>query len=163
MGLRDAGTLFFDVVSSSIRPNEANRVALTMVAGTSACVLIADRHNGLFERIRGLLETTFDKVFLVTDQSSLIEGAGRLQPTMIVMDLSYAAGDLPGLIRQLHDQARGAKLLLLSVHDGPTVVAAAIAAGADGLVGKRAIGHDLMPAIDALLAGRNYFDPGAAH
>jgi DNA-binding NarL/FixJ family response regulator len=53
--------------------------------------------------------------------------------------------------------------LLLSVHDGPTVVAAAIAAGADGLVPKRAIGRDLMQAIDALLAGRNYFDSGAAH
>jgi DNA-binding NarL/FixJ family response regulator len=134
-----------------------------MVAVTSACVLIADQGNGLFERIRGLLETSFDQVFLVTDKSSLIEGAGRLQPTVIVMDLSYAAGDLPGLVHQLRDQARTARLLLLSVHDGPTVVAAAIAAGADGLVPKRAIGRDLMQAIDALLAGRNYFDSGAAH
>ena len=134
-----------------------------MLAVTSACVLIADQSNGLFERIRGLLETTFDQVYLVTDKSSLIEGAGRLQPTVIVMDLSYAAGDLPGLMRQLRDQARAAKLLLLSVHDGPTVVSAAVAAGADGLVIKRAIGRDLMPAIDALLAGRNYFDSRTAH
>ena len=134
-----------------------------MVAVTSTCVLIADQGNGLFERIRGLLETTFDQVFLVTDKSSLIEGAGRLQPTVILMDLSHAAGDLPGLMRQLHDQARAARLLLLSMHDGPTVVAAAIASGADGLVIKRAIGRDLMPAIDALLAGRNYFDSGAAY
>jgi DNA-binding NarL/FixJ family response regulator len=134
-----------------------------MVAVKSACVLIADQGNGLFERIRGLLETTFDQVFLVTDKSSLMEGAGRLQPTVIVMDLSYAAGDLAGLIRQLRNQARAAKLLLLSVHDGLTVVAAAIAAGADGLVSKRAIGRDLMPAIDALLAGRNYFGTVAGH
>jgi DNA-binding NarL/FixJ family response regulator len=133
-----------------------------MVAVTSACVLIADRDNGLFERIRGLLETTFDQVFLVTDKSSLIEGAGRIQPTVIVMDLSYAAGDLPGLMRQLRAQARGARLLLLSVHDGPTVVAAAVAAGADGLVVKRAIGRDLMPAVDALLVGQRYFDSSAA-
>jgi DNA-binding NarL/FixJ family response regulator len=133
-----------------------------MVAVKSACVLIADQGNGLFERIRGLLETTFDQVFLVTDKSSLMEGAGRLQPTVIVMDLSYAAGDLAGLIRQLRNQARAAKLLLLSVHDGPTVVAAAVAAGADGLVIKRAIGRDLMPAVDALLAGQRYFDSSAA-
>ncbi|MGO8829688.1 MAG: response regulator [Steroidobacteraceae bacterium] len=130
---------------------------------TSACVLIADRHNGLFERIHGLLETTFNQVFLVTDKSSLIEGAGRLQPGVIVMDLSYAAGDLSGLMRELRDHAPAAKLLLLSAHDEPTVVAAAVAAGADGFVVKHAIGRDLMPAIDALLAGQYYFESSAAH
>ncbi len=134
-----------------------------MSAVTSACVLIADRHSGLFERICGLLETTFNQVFLVTDKSSLIEGAGRLQPGVIVMDLSYAAGDLSGLMRELRDHAPAAKLLLLGVHDEPTILAAAIAAGADGFVVKHSIGRDLMPAIDALLAGRHYFDSSAAH
>ncbi len=133
-----------------------------MFADPAACVLIADRHNGLFEGIRGLLETTFGKVFLVTDRSSLIEGAERLKPSVIVMDMSYAAGDLPDLMRELRDRAPKAKVLLLSVHDERTVVAAAIAAGADGLVLKRAIGQDLMPAIDALLAGQRYFESSAA-
>jgi DNA-binding NarL/FixJ family response regulator len=134
-----------------------------MFADSAACVLIADRNDGLFERIRGLLETTFDKVFLVADKSSLIEGAGRLRPTVIVMDLSYAAGNLPDLIRDMRDRAPAAKLLLISAHDEPTIVAAAYAAGADGLVLKRAIGSDLMPAIDALLAGQRYFASSAAH
>jgi DNA-binding NarL/FixJ family response regulator len=128
-----------------------------MYAATTACVLIADRQNGLFERIRGLLETTFDRVFIVTDRSSLMEGATRLQPTVILMDLSYAAGNLSGLIGELREHAPAAKQLLLSVHDEATIVAAAIAAGADGMVLKRAIGSDLMPAIDALLAGQRYF------
>ena len=141
---------------------EAYEVALPVFADMAACVLIADPHNALFERIRGLLETTFDKVFLVTDRTSLIEGAERLQPTVIIMDLSYAAGNLPDLMRELRVQAPTAKLLLLSVHDEPTVAAAALAAGADGLVLKRAIGRDLMPAIDALLAGKRYFDSSRA-
>jgi DNA-binding NarL/FixJ family response regulator len=128
-----------------------------MPAVTPTCVLIADRHNGLFEGIRGLLETTFGKVFLVTDRVSLMEGAVRLQPTVIVMDLSYAAGDLPHLVRQLKLHAPATKLLLLSVHDEPTVITSAISAGTDGLVVKRAIASHLMPAIDELLAGRPYF------
>jgi DNA-binding NarL/FixJ family response regulator len=133
-----------------------------MFADPAACVLIADRDDGLFEGIRGLLETTFGKVFLVTDRSSLIEGAERLKPAVIVMDMSHAAGNLPALMQELRDRAPGAKVLLLSVHDERTVLAAAIAAGADGLVLKRAIGQDLMPAIDALLAGQRYFDSSAA-
>jgi DNA-binding NarL/FixJ family response regulator len=56
-----------------------------------------------------------------------------------------------------HKYAPAGKLLLLSVHDEPAVVAAAMAAGADGLVLKRATANDLMPTIDALLAGQRYF------
>lgn len=132
-----------------------------MFADTAACVLIAERRNGLYERICGLLETTFGHVFLVTDKSSLMKGSGKLQPMIIIMDLSYAAGDLPQLICELRGLAPAAKLLLLSLHDEPTVVAAAIAAGADGLVLKHAIGNHLLPAVDALLAGRRYFDSSA--
>ena len=129
----------------------------------TTCVLIADRHKDLSEGMRGLLETAFDRVFLVSDKSSLVEGAIRLQPTVIVMDLSYAAGNLPDTVRELRVHAPTAKLLLLSVHDEPTVVSAAMAAGADGLVLKRAIGSDLMPAIDALLAGQRYFASSASY
>jgi DNA-binding NarL/FixJ family response regulator len=134
-----------------------------MPSATTACVLIADPNDGLFEKIRGLLESTFDQVFLVNDKSSLMEGARRLRPNVIVMDLSYAAGNLTGLIRQLRQNAPAAKQLLLSVHDESTVVAAAIDAGADGMVLKRAIGRHLMPAIDALLAGQQYFNSSATH
>jgi len=134
-----------------------------MCAAATACVLIADPRNGLFDRIRGLLESTFDQVFLVTDKPSLYEGAVRLQPTVIIVDLSYAAGNLSGLISELRGQAPAAKHLLLSVDDEPSVVAAAIGAGADGLVLKRSIGSDLMPAIDALLAGQHYFNSSATY
>jgi DNA-binding NarL/FixJ family response regulator len=128
-----------------------------MSSATTSCVLIADRHHALFEGIRGLLETHFDKVFLVTDKASLIEGAVRLQPTVIVMDLSYAAGNLPDLVRELRHCAPATKLLLLSVHDEAVVMTSAMAAGVDGFVVKRTLASDLMPAIDAVLAGHRYF------
>jgi DNA-binding NarL/FixJ family response regulator len=134
-----------------------------MLPAKTTFVLIADRDGGLFEGIRGLLEATFDRVFLVNDKASLMEGATRLQPNVIVMDLSYAAGDLSGLIRELRKRAPAAKQLLLSAHDESTVVAAAIAAGADGMVLKRAIGRELMAAIDALLDGQQYFNSSATH
>lgn len=130
---------------------------------SATTVLLADRHHGLSEGIRGLLETTFDKVFLVTGKPSLMEGAVRLQPSVIVLDLSYAAGDLPDLVRELRRQAPATKVLLLSVHDEPSITASAIAAGADGLIVKRAIARDLMPAIDGVLAGQRYFISGGSN
>lgn len=132
-----------------------------MLATNSASVLIAERHHGLFERIRGLLEASFDQTYVVTDRASLTEGAGRLQPTVIVLDVSYATGDLTGLMSELRQQAPSTRILLLSAHGESAVLAAAQSAGADGLVLKTAIGRHLMPAIDALLAGRRYFEMGA--
>ena len=33
-----------------------------------SCVLLADRHHGLSEGVRGLLETAFDYVYMVGDE-----------------------------------------------------------------------------------------------
>ena len=44
-----------------------------MSADNIQCVLLADRHHGLTERIRGLLETMFDAVVMVADEPSLQE------------------------------------------------------------------------------------------
>jgi len=122
----------------------------------SDCVLLADRHHGLSEGIRRLLEKSFNSVFLVADETSLVEGVGLLRPAAVVVDLSLGAGDLLGLMRELRARAPAAKMLLLSVHDEPSVVRSALAAGADGIILKRAIATDLLPALDAILAGRRF-------
>ncbi len=132
-----------------------------MCASTTRCVLLADRHHRLSEGIRGLLDTAFAGVFMVADQASLMEGAERLSPALVVVDVSLAQGDMSDLLHSIRDRAPSAKVLLLSVHDEPTVVDAALAAGADGLVFKRAIATDLLPAVDALLAGHRYVSPVA--
>ena len=132
-----------------------------MSARTPNCVLLADRHHRLSEGVRGLLETAFSRVFMVADQTSLMDGATRLTPALVVVDVSLAHGDVADLLNSIRDRAPAARILLLSVHDEPAVVDAAFAAGADGLVLKRAIANDLLPAVDALLAGRRYVSPHA--
>ena len=132
-----------------------------MSARTPSGVLLADRHHRLNEGVRGLLETVFARVFVVADRASLLDGAGRLSPELVVVDVSMAQGDIRHLVQSIRERSPAAKVLLLSVHDEPTVVEAALEAGADGLVLKRAIATDLLPAVDALLAGRRYISPGA--
>ena len=124
------------------------------------CVLLADRHHGLRDSVRGLLATAFETVFMVADEASLLEGVGRLAPAIVVLDLTLSAGDLRGLLARVGTRAPGAKVLLLSVHDEPTVAAGALEAGADAVVLKRSLVTDLMPAVDALLAGQRYLSPG---
>jgi DNA-binding NarL/FixJ family response regulator len=127
------------------------------------CVLLGERHHSLGDGVRGLLETTFSSVFMVADVTSLMEGASRLQPTLVVVDLALAGGDLPWLLGKLRERAPSAKLLLLSVHDECTIASDALAAGADGLVVKRQIATELLPAVDAILAGGQFASSTAGH
>ena len=126
----------------------------------SNCVLLADRHHGLRDSVRGLLETQFDTVFMVATEAALLEGAGHLNPEVVVVDLSLSSGDMSGLLRRIVERAPGASILLLSVHDERTIAESALAAGAHAVVLKRCLGTDLMPAVDAVLAGNRYLSPG---
>ncbi len=135
------------------------RAGFVIDAPTTSCVLLADRHHGLSEGIRGLLESAFSTVFMVTDEASLIEGALHLRPSVIVADLSLVPGDSLGFVRRLRQQASGARLVLLSAHDDPTVARSAIAAGADAVILRRTLSTDLLTGIDNVLQGGHYVSP----
>lgn len=122
-------------------------------------MLLADRHHGLRDSVRGLLETTFETVFMVADEASLLEGVGRLKPAIVVIDLSLSDGNVHGLLARVAARAPGSKVLMLSVHDEPTIVAAVLEAGAAAVVLKRSLSTDLLLAVDALRAGTRYLSP----
>ena len=123
-------------------------------------VLLADRHHGLRDSVRGLLESEFDTVFMVADEASLLEGLGRLQPPIVLVDLSLSEGDMGGLLERVHTRSPASKVVMLTVHDEPSVAKAALGAGADAVVMKRSLSTDLHPALDALREGKQYLSPG---
>lgn len=94
---------------------------------------------------------------MVSDDLSLCESAARLQPALVVVDLALALGDICGLIGRLRAASPESKVIFLSTYDDPTVARAVLEAGADGLVSKRAIGSDLLAAVDDVRAGKRYF------
>ena len=117
-----------------------------------SCVLLADRHHGLTEGVRGLLETAFGTVVMVADEASLLEGASRLRPDVAVVDLSLAGDHGLGWLREVRRRCPGLKVIVLSVHDEQTVRQAAMEAGADAFVLKRTLATDLLTAV-ALVRG----------
>ena len=114
---------------------------------------MADRHLGLMEGVRGLLETEFEAVVVVGDEVSLFESARQLHVALAVVDLSLPRGDGLGLIRRIRSHFPQLKLIALSVHEEKNAEFAAIEAGANGFVLKRSIATDLLPTVDAVLTG----------
>jgi DNA-binding NarL/FixJ family response regulator len=130
----------------------ANRSS-TMSEKPLSCVLLADRHHSLAERVRGLLETAFNTVIMVADETSLLEGAFRLQPEMAIVDLSLAQDNNLEWLRALRVRSPNLKVIVISIHEDESVREAAMEAGADAFVLKSAIVTDLIAAVDLVRKG----------
>jgi DNA-binding NarL/FixJ family response regulator len=76
------------------------------------CVLLADRHHGLMERVRGLLQTTFEAVVMVANEISLFESATRLSAALSVVDFSLTCGEGVGLVRRLRVRCPEMKMIV---------------------------------------------------
>jgi two-component system secretion response regulator SsrB len=119
------------------------------------CVLLADRHHGLTEGVRGLLETSFGTVVMVADEGSMHDAAVRLRPEVAVVDLSLSRNGSLGWLQALRLRCPELKVIVLSVHDEQSVRRAVMEAGADAFVLKRAIASDLLNAVDAVRRSRS--------
>ena len=123
-------------------------------------MLLADRHHGLSEGIRGLLESEFPAVVMVADETSLLATAANLRPSLVVADLALAHGQGFGWLRRLLARCPGSKVIVLSSHEEAIVGQQALEAGAMGYLRRREIATDLLPAVDTVMAGGRYASPG---
>ncbi len=120
-----------------------------------SCVLLADRHHGLTEGVRGLLETPSDRWSWSPTRRRCSKGRFGSGPKLAVVDLSLARDGGLVWLRTLRKRCPDLKVIVLSVHDEQSVRSAAIEAGADAFVLKRAIATDLLAAIDAIRCGED--------
>jgi DNA-binding NarL/FixJ family response regulator len=97
---------------------------------------------------------------MVGDEGSLLEATARVKPLVVIADIAMAKGDLDNFVAGLMSRSPHSKIVLLTLHDEPSVAVAAARAGAHGIVLKRSIGAELLSAIDEVLAGRRYVSPG---
>lgn len=130
-----------------------------MKSQSPTCAILADRHMSPMEGIRGLLETEFDAIYVVADVQSLSSGAQRLLPDLIIVDLSLVGGDLPALLQRIAELSPASRVIVLSIYDEPSLPRLVLTAGAKGVVLKRCVGTDFMPAIDAVMQGQCYISP----
>ena len=119
-------------------------------------VLLADDHPKLTEMVASLLEPTFKVVGKVADGQALVEAASRLNPDLIITDISMPILDGIQAARELRKAGCTSKILLLSVHTDQDFVRACLAMSAMGFVAKPHMATDLLPAIREVLAGHTF-------
>ena len=122
-------------------------------------VLLADSHLALLQGVHSLLASLFLSVVMVADEGSLLETIERLDPDLVVVDLSMPVQEGTNVARQLMNRFPHLRLIALSVHDEPTVAAQIRNEGVAGFVLKRTAATDLVAAVEAVLAGGCFVSP----
>ena len=122
-------------------------------------ILMADDHRMVAEGLRSLLEPACELIEIVEHGQALVEAAQRLQPDVIVADITMPLLNGLDAVEQLRRLGCQAKVVFLTMHKDTLYAARAMRAGASGFVLKHSASADLLTAIQEALAGRTYLTP----
>lgn len=128
---------------------------------TPVRILLADDHAVLRSGLRLLLTNTneYEVVGEASSGTETLSLAEKLQPDLILLDLSMPAlGGLDALpaLRKLVPSTR---ILILTMHDDPQYLRQALKHGASGYVLKKAADVELLSAMRSVLRGEVYVPP----
>ncbi len=122
-------------------------------------VLLADDHTMFAQGLQSFLEDEFELVGTVADGQALVEAALRLNPDVIVVDVSMPVMNGFDAVRQLKKNGIRAKIIFLTMHADASFMEEAIRCGGSGYVLKQSAGEELIYAIGQVFAGHKYITP----
>lgn len=123
-------------------------------------LLLADDHAATAAQLRELLQPEFDVIGHVTDGLALVRDAARLSPDVIVSDISMPELDGITAAARILERDPTARIIFVSIHADPLLVARSLATGAFSYIHKLAAGDDLVPAVHAALRGERQVSSG---
>jgi DNA-binding NarL/FixJ family response regulator len=122
-------------------------------------VLLADDHTLVLEGFRKLLEAHCDLIGTAEDGRALVEAAERLQPDMVLLDISMPRLNGIDAARRLKRDHPEMKFIFVTMHADPSYVNEAFKAGASGYLLKRSAAQELVQAIQVVTNGDFYMTP----
>jgi len=127
-------------------------------------ILITDDHAIVRSGLKQIFQQVddFEVVGEASNGSELLEFLAKSVPDVLLLDL-----DMPGisgseLIERIRASWMRLPLLVLSMHNEPSVAMRALKAGASGYITKDCDLNILLPAIRTVASGKKYILPGMA-
>ncbi len=123
-----------------------------------ARILIADDHEIFRKGLCSLLEprTEFQICGEAANGLEAVEKAKQLLPDVILMDISMPQIDGLQATRIICSELPNVRVLILSQHDSPYMLSAALKAGASGYVSKSQVSRCLLVALEGIVRGRPF-------
>ena len=122
-------------------------------------LLIGDDHVMFAQGLESLLRDEFELVGAAGNGEELVEMALRLEPDVILVDISMPVVNGFDAVRRIKKSNSETRIIFLTMHDDATLLSEAFRCGASGYVLKQAAGEELVNAIREVAQGNNYVSP----
>ena len=122
-------------------------------------IIVADDHDVMLDTVSALLQQDFEVVGTVNNGGDLIREAHRLQPDVIVLDITMPILNGIEAAHKIREAGLTARLVFLTVHEQSSFVNACFDEGALGYVTKSRLRTDLIPAIRDAISGHHFISP----
>jgi DNA-binding NarL/FixJ family response regulator len=124
-----------------------------LVFMTRKRVLVADDLAPVLNAVADLLRESFEVVGLVSDGREALMATLKLEPELVVLDISMPLMSGIEVAEELKRRGNQAKVVFLTVHEDHDILKTCHAAGGLGYVIKVLMDTDLVPAVNEALAG----------
>jgi DNA-binding NarL/FixJ family response regulator len=123
-------------------------------------LLIVDDHKVFVEGLVRLLGDSFEILDTINDGCLVLDAVSRLQPDVVLLDLSMP--NVSGLeaMRQLTEHGVESKTIILTMHADPNLAVESLKLGAAGFALKESSSEELLTALHVVLAGGTYLTSG---
>ena len=124
-------------------------------------ILLVDDHPLVRQGIRHVLSSAFDPA-VVGEAANAEEGLSELRSTewdVMVLDLALPGTSGLDLLKDLKRERPALPVLVLSMHPQEHFARRAMNAGASGYLTKDSPPHELVKAVEEVMAGRQYIHP----
>jgi DNA-binding NarL/FixJ family response regulator len=109
-----------------------------------------------------LLQSGFEAAGIMSDGRELVAASERLDPDVVVLDISMQSVDRTDADRRALCACSPARVVFLTIHRELAHAARALEAGASGFVLKQSAASELVAAIQEALKGGTYITPQIA-
>ncbi|HVA17955.1 MAG TPA: response regulator transcription factor [Candidatus Dormibacteraeota bacterium] len=123
-------------------------------------ILVADDRECIRGMLRRLLSARNDWRICAEAEDGIeaVKKAKALAPDIAILDISMPRMDGFEAARQISFACQSTAVLSISLYDPRNMIDKLIMSGVRGFVAKMSMYSNLIPAIDALLSGKTYFD-----
>lgn len=88
-------------------------------------VVLADNHREVITKVRTILRDEFEPVEVVEDGNQAVRAVLRLDPDVLVIDISMPIMDGLEVTRTIQEANSRTKVVFLTIHEGGDYIAAA--------------------------------------
>jgi DNA-binding NarL/FixJ family response regulator len=119
------------------------------VTGKPIRIVLVDDHLLVREGVREILECEDDLQVVgeAGDSAAAVAVSGRTQPDVVLLDVQLPGGEVTATVRAVHSAAPGAKIIILSMFDGPQLVQSLLGLGVKGYLLKTVSRLELVAAV----------------